>query len=221
MKFHPPLQKPAFRKTKDGFALVITLSLMVLLTIVAVGLLSLSAISLRSSSQVMAQAEARANARLALMLAIGDLQKHAGPDRAITATSEILAVAKPNTTGVWESWWDFDPSGAPDYTAEKTSRFRRWLVSSADLASPRSRDFATTAWTDKTVALVDTGSLGADANDTTKATAGLVPVVTSDKTQGSYAWHVSDESVKATQARKPPWLKSAPCLRATARSPRS
>ncbi len=202
MKFHPPLQKPAFRKTKDGFALVITLSLMVLLTIVAVGLLSLSAISLRSSSQVMAQAEARANARLALMLAIGDLQKHAGPDRTITATSEILAtsstpVAKPNTTGVWESWWDFDPSGAPDYTAEKTSRFRRWLVSSADLASPRSRDFATTAWTDKTVALVDTGSLGADANDTTKATAGLVPVVTSDKTQGSYAWHVSDESVKA------------------------
>ena len=34
-----------------GFALVITLSLMILLTVIAVGLLTLSAISLRASSQ--------------------------------------------------------------------------------------------------------------------------------------------------------------------------
>ena len=34
-----------------GFALVVTLSLMILLTIIAVGLLTLSSISLRSSSQ--------------------------------------------------------------------------------------------------------------------------------------------------------------------------
>ncbi len=191
------------RKPGDrGFALVITLSLMVLLTIVAVGLLGLSALSLRSSSHGMAQSEARANARLALMIALGDLQKSLGPDRAVTATSEILGtsaatVAKPNTTGVWESWWDFNPNAAPDYQTEKTSRFRRWLVSSADLEAPRSRDFATAAWTGRTIELVGDGSLGASASPAAKVTAGLVPVSKNDKVQGSYAWHVSDESVKA------------------------
>ena len=39
------------RRMNRGFALVVTLSLMVLLTIIVVGLLSLSAASLRKSSQ--------------------------------------------------------------------------------------------------------------------------------------------------------------------------
>ncbi len=186
-----------------GFALVVTLALMILLTVIAVGLLTLSSISLRSSSQGAAMATARANARLALMLAIGDLQKNLGPDRAVTATSEILAadsatpVGKPNTTGVWNSWWDFDPNATPAYTTEKTSRFNRWLVSSADLTAPESKDFVKTAWTGKTIELVGTGSLGPSATAAAKVTAGLVPVSKNGVVQGSYAWHVSDESVKA------------------------
>lgn len=198
MKFSDIRLKP----DSGGFTLVVTLSLMILLTILAVGLLSLSAVSLRNSSQGDAMATARANARLALMLALGDLQKHLGPDRAITANSEILAtssnpVAKSNTTGVWESWWDFDPSAAPDYTNEKTNRFRRWLVSSADMAATQNRDFVTTGWTGKTVELVGSGSLGPNAASADKVTAGLVPVSIGGKVLGSYGWHVSDESVKA------------------------
>ncbi len=188
-----------------GFALVVTLSLMILLTVIAVGLLTLSSISLRASGQSEAMATARANARLALMLALGDLQKTLGPDRAVTATSEILAanpanpVAKPNTTGVWNSWWDFNPnsSPAPAYTNEKTSRFNRWLVSSADLTAPTAKDFVTTAWTGKTIELVGNGSLGGSATAAAKVTAGLVPLIKNGIVQGSYAWHVSDESVKA------------------------
>ena len=192
----------ASKRGNTGFALVVTLSLMVLLTVIAVGLLSLSAVSLRSSSQGSAQAEARANARLALMLAIGELQKYAGPDRAVTATSEILAastaaVAKPITTGVWESWWDFNPNASPDYKTEKTSRFRRWLVSSSEMEAPSSWDFVMNAWTGKTVGLVDTGSLGTGATSAAKVTAGLVPLSKNGKVHGSYAWHVADESVKA------------------------
>ena len=72
-----------------GFALVVTLSLMILLTVIAVGLLSLSSISLRSAGQGSALAEARANARLALMMAIGDLQKNAGWATRVTARSDI------------------------------------------------------------------------------------------------------------------------------------
>ncbi|QTN32612.1 hypothetical protein HZ994_09795 [Akkermansiaceae bacterium] len=191
-----------FARPDAGFALVATLLMLVLLALLAVGMLSLSSISLRASSQAGSMAEARSNARMALMVAIGELQKEMGPDRRISAASEILAtssapVAKPNTTGVWDSWWDFNPSSSPDYASEKTSRFRRWLVSSADSTAPRSRDFATTAWTGETVELVGAGSLGAGATTSEKVTAGLVPVSKNGKVQGSYAWHVSDESVKA------------------------
>ena len=202
------LTHPAQNK---GFALIVTLSLMILLTVIAVGLLSLSSVSLRATGQGDAMATAKANARLALMLALGDLQKTLGPDRAITATSEILGTAtagpaKPNLTGVWKSWDNFDPasSSLPDYLAQKkdktedaNGRFSRWLVSSTDPAGPTTRNFATASWTGNTVELVGNGSLGTAAAASAKVTAGLVPVSKGGRIQGSYAWHVADESVKA------------------------
>jgi type II secretory pathway pseudopilin PulG len=198
------MKAPILPVRNKGFALIVTLSLMILLTVIAVGLLTLSSISLRAAGQGEAMATARANARLALMLAIGDLQKTLGPDRAVTATSEILGTAaaaptKPNLTGVWKSWDNFNPADTtpPDYITEKTSRFSRWLVSSTDPAGPTTRDFATAAWTGKTVELVGAGSLGTAAPASAKVTAGLVPVSKNGKIQGSYAWHVADESVKA------------------------
>lgn len=105
-----------------GFALVVTLTMLVLLTIIAVGMLSLSAITLRTTDQNSAQAEAQANARLALMIAIGELQKQMGPDQRISANSDILSinetgaatpVPNPNWLGVWDSWIAGDLAYAP------------------------------------------------------------------------------------------------------------
>jgi len=76
-----------------GFALVISLSLMVLLTVLAVGLLGLSSISLRSSTRGDAMAAARANARLALTFALGELQQSTGPDQRVTATADLAGTA--------------------------------------------------------------------------------------------------------------------------------
>lgn len=80
---------------KSGFALIVTLTLMVLLTVVAVGLLTLSAVSLRGAGSQDSLAVARANARLAMILAIGELQKNAGPDQRITVSSSLRDGAEP------------------------------------------------------------------------------------------------------------------------------
>jgi len=159
-KRHPDLNprgamKPTFPKKPQpaGFALVVTLALMILLTVVAVGLLSLATISLRTSSLGAAEAKARSNAKLALMLAIGRLQTELGPDQRVSANGAILSdttVNHPHWTGVWNSWQagaagtaagPDTPSehrtiaGAsnsgmnPTYRTNREDHFRSWLVS--------------------------------------------------------------------------------------------
>ncbi|MCX6877763.1 MAG: hypothetical protein NTW21_28720 [Verrucomicrobia bacterium] len=189
-----------------GFALVVTLSLMILLTIIAVGLLTLAAVALRTSGESEALATARANARLALMLALGDLQQSLGPDQAVTATSGILqSPGKPGLTGVWSSW-DYDPAAASlDYTSPKTQTatdsdsvgFRRWLVSCPDPTAVTRRDFGNLPWSGDTITLADRATFGGDLPTGRPIVAGRVPISRNGKDQGACAWHVADESVKA------------------------
>lgn len=191
----PDFQRGSRCRRVPGFALVISLTLMVLLTVLGVGLLTLSAVSLRESGHGQAMAAARANARLGLMLAIGELQKSLGPDRAIAAPSELLAGeegGRPRLTGVWDSW-DFDPAqGAPDYAAEKDRRFKTWLVSSADPAKTRELDFVKSPAEDDDESVPLVASTRKDGEPSDEVRAGSVPVE-----QGAFAWQVADESVKA------------------------
>ena len=181
-----------------GFALVVTLSLMILLTIIAVGLLTLSSISLRSSSQGEAMAIARSNARVALMMAIGDLQKLAGPDQRITARADLLDenAANPRLTGVWKSW-DIKanpPPTASEYEkSERDRKFLGWLTSSADGIASEQIGFAAQALP-VPVTLWGEGTLGksAPAKDIVKAT----KLRTSGKARGALAWATMDEGVK-------------------------
>ena len=150
-RFLRPSPAAPRRRRSRGFALVVTLSLMVLLALLAVGLLSLSSVALRGSSQEMAMAEARANARLAMMLAIGELQKELGPDQRISAPSAILdsdpqspsleGVTQGHLTGVWSARNDALGT-TPDYS--RTPSFRRWLVSNADPTKTKQLDWHTT-----------------------------------------------------------------------------
>ncbi len=177
-----------------GFALVVTLTLMVLLSILALGLLSLSSVSLRTSRHTNAEAVSRANALLALQLAIGDLQTHLGPDQRISATGSVTGdadtVKQKNITGVWNSRKlgvastpaDFDRSG-------KTDLFRKWLVSGADqdLLSTESYALQELAEGGDNVDLVTVNNGG-----------GLVRVKKVKVAEGGqYAYAVLDEGVKA------------------------
>ncbi len=190
-----------------GFALVVTLSLMILLTIIAVGLLTLSSISLRASSQGDAMATARSNAKLALMMAIGEVQKNAGPDQRITARADIFDTdpatksKNPRLTGVWKSW-DIKatnpPSPAEYEKAARDAKFLGWLTSSLDNKASqvdfaKNTTLATTGSPAPAVALWDKGSLGTTATATDIVVATKIPTSPS---RGALAWAVMDEGVK-------------------------
>lgn len=167
-----------------GFALVVTLSLMILLTVVAVGLLGLSAISLRSSSQGEAVATARANARLALMMALGELQKELGPDQRISAPggqqiAEGDKAAGSQWTGVYDAW----PAAEEKRPSPK---FRRWLISGEDSVVTNSSAAKTSTPSANKVPLV-----AADSNHDA-VQAGLIKT-----SMGACAWWVGDQNMKA------------------------
>lgn len=180
-------------RRKQGFALVVTLSLMILLTVVAVSLLTLSSIGLRSSLQGEAMATARSNAKLALMLAIGDLQKSAGPDQSVTASARVLDPDAPPWTGVWNSAdWDVKALQANQYEAKKVERFSRWLVSHPDPAAFVDQS----AW--KPAVDLESAILAAHPTDPAAAqsSAPLVPLA-GPRMPGAFSWLVVDENQKA------------------------
>lgn len=171
-------------RRRRGFALVVTLSLMVVLTVVAVGLLSLSAISLRASSQGEAMSTARANARLALMLAVGALQKELGPDQRISAPGDQqLEAGTKSAGGQWTGVYDAWPAGQE---SRPSPVFRRWLISGDEQVVTDS-----------------------SAPETAMPSANKVPVVAADASRqaveagliktshGGCAWWVGDQNMKA------------------------
>jgi type II secretory pathway pseudopilin PulG len=190
-----------------GFALVVTLLMMILLSILALGMLSLSSVSLRTSGRSSAETEAKANARLALMLAIGKLQQYAGPDMRVTAPADTLDDSYPPALGVWRSWEgsNNDPNAtlkgrpiAPDYSSKTKSvsddgRFVTWLVSGAD-ENPSPADVATLIQktpSGGTVPLLAAGTLTGTDLRQVHCTPQKVG------TNGAIAWWISGENQKA------------------------
>ena len=70
--------------------MVVAVMMTILLGLIAVGLLSLSTIEVRSANVGNNQQLAQANARLALTVAIGELQTFLGPDQRVSALGSIL-----------------------------------------------------------------------------------------------------------------------------------
>jgi Tfp pilus assembly protein PilX len=186
-----------------GFALVVTLSLMILLTVIAVGLLSLSSISLRASSRAGAQQQAQANARLAMMMALGELQKELGPDQRISAPgSQLLeeanATGPKHWTGAYESWkgtsWPFASGSSEeilqDVDREKT--FRRWLISGAETIVTNKDTPKTGLTTGDKVKLVSATKAQGSTPAQDAVEAGLVKIP-----QGGTAWWIGDQNTKA------------------------
>jgi hypothetical protein len=179
-----------------GFALVVTVSLLVLLSVIALGFLSLSAVTLRSGTREQAVSEARANARVALMLALGELQKHAGPDQRVTGSGSLAGddAHNPHWTGVWST---VDKNTVPV-----------WLVSGNEAGSPANLDEFATYPPSYVTPLDELGQnsclLHPDPDPAKQVRVPTVPVMSGDSIVGRYAWWVADEGTKARVDVAPP-----------------
>ncbi|WP_018970824.1 hypothetical protein [Rubritalea marina] len=190
------------RDSQAGFALIATISVMALLVMVALGVMSLSTSQIRSSENFKLQMEARSNARLGLMVALGELQKAAGPDQRITAPASIRGknVDQPQLVGVWKSFaQDNSDNSGISYDSQKRNDFIQWLSSSAD-DDNLDYNYPEQSPQDSVVLLGD-GTLTETAGDPMSQSVRAAKVPVSDQsgslTEGSYAWHVFDESLKA------------------------
>ncbi len=96
------------RKGKHkGFALVSALLIMSFLLVLTVGMMQFSQVEIKQVGYQTLQEEAESNARLALLMAIGQLQEMTGSDQVVTARAEILSNDKtlvhPNWVGAWKT----------------------------------------------------------------------------------------------------------------------
>ncbi|WP_411846973.1 hypothetical protein AAFN60_05725 [Roseibacillus persicicus] len=188
--------------------------MMILLSLIAVGILGLSATQIRASRSGDDQKIARANARLALQIAIGKLQKHAGPDTRVTARAELVTPASGSTnpsTSRWTGVWASNPDHLAD-NKELTADKPIWLVSGSGEVD-RSKDIATYSTVGSSSAKEITlfsearsgsslsslssagGSSGSDHNELRVALEGVYS--SPNQITGAFGYAVSDENIKA------------------------
>lgn len=207
-----------------------TVLVLLLLAMMAVGLVSLSTIEIRKADYTRDQQTARANARLGLMMAIGQLQEHLGPDQRVSAPSSILeknsSVTHPHWVGVWRttkedgsSYWERDDllGGLKDlrwsegWDAEEEAL--SYLVSGNEGGRERARNFVdpyeprelNESWVD----LVGEGSLGVEIDLTRgRVSVPKVPVTDAENNEGSYGYWVGDLGVRANVAIPNAWAES-------------
>ncbi|MFA6286382.1 MAG: hypothetical protein WC661_03290 [Opitutaceae bacterium] len=90
MSVRPASIRQSLQK-RSGFALLITITLLAFLVLLLVSLASLTRVETQVASNGQQLSQARQNALMALNVALGELQKYAGPDQRTTARSDMDA----------------------------------------------------------------------------------------------------------------------------------
>lgn len=206
-----------------GFALISALVVLPLLAILIIGLLGLSTIEIRKTSTQMARDHARANARLALAMAIGQLQKHLGPDQRVSADSRLLEedvgptqssrLDQPHWVNVWRSTRE-DGSPYIMRNADDGGLYDRRTMGNWDREEERITALVSgnegkmrywqgsdnrTPAEDELIELVGPGTVkDDDANSLVSAP--RVELMEGDETKGTYAWWVGDLGARANIA---------------------
>jgi hypothetical protein len=202
------------RTSRRGFALLITITLLAFIVVLLIGLAMFTRVETAVAGNVQKQAQARENALLGLQVALGQLQKYAGPDTRVTATAQNFGGidGTRHYTGVWSS----DPAATDSPATPLT-----WLVSGNELTAPDTSEGAAQGATvpaplailpetpgNRTVDLIGRNTLGTTTRTNyvvaplTDISATGIPGTPSTATTpiGRYAWWVGDQGVKAPVA---------------------
>jgi hypothetical protein len=170
-----------------AFALVLVISLLALLVLLAYALSALSRVDSQLAGTAVHQVRARQNALLGLHLALGELQRHAGPDERITGMAGVTgasgtAPGANNPARHWCGVWN------------ETGGHVAWLSSGATGSAIPPLNGA------DSLLIVTNGSLGADAADKEHVRVLKRPVTETQfgggSLQGYYAYWVGDDGVK-------------------------
>lgn len=190
-------------RRRRGFALLITITLVAFLVLLLLSIASLTRVETQVATNFTQLSSARQNALTALQIALGQLQKYAGPDQRATARADLTAgVSNPYYAGVW----DTTVAGA---TATNPLV---WLVSGNEnngTLNPPATDISSNP---DAVLLVDKGVDSQPAlrvRVLKQSITATVPGVSGSATIGHFAYWVGDEGVKARANLTSPWPKAA------------
>ena len=173
-------KQKTFAKRQSGFALVVALSMMAFVLMLLVSITLLIQVETTNASRALDQLRARENARLGLMLGLGNLQKFAGADLIVTATADALGepgVDYSFNAKHWTGLWTSDENGG--VLANPI-----WLVS-GDMPDPL------TGLVASSVAIFPA------TTDDAEVRVPLEPINGQNNTNSSYAYWLTDESNKA------------------------
>ncbi|HUJ44032.1 MAG TPA: hypothetical protein VLW52_10530 [Opitutaceae bacterium] len=99
--------RPCARRggARGGFALLLTVTLLGMAVLLLLSLVTLTRIETAVAANAQQAAQARENAFMGLQLAVGRLQRFAGPDQRVTARADLVADGggNPYWTGVWDA----------------------------------------------------------------------------------------------------------------------
>lgn len=185
MKFGATAHLSRTPDSTGGFALIATLALLALLVLAVFALSALARVGTRIASASLRQTQARQNALLALEVALGKLQEHAGPDDRRTGMAGVVGVVPQNTFRQWAGVWG-GGSGPV------------WLASGSTASAPP-------FLTGPRLTIVDGHSVGtpADKTDQENVEVGLIDVPGLEAggfaaASGRMAYWVGDEGVKVS-----------------------
>jgi hypothetical protein len=186
-----------------GFALILALSLMAFILLLLLSITTLVQVEVTGSATNVAINKARENAKLGMMVALGELQSLTGPDQRVTARASIFGptsdgadrgveILSPEWLGVWDTaepnWQSMDVADRLDAARWLVSGNKGKAISDADYLKPT----------------VDMSALSSELvtmlNDTSVTPADTVEVMkeeVSGSDGGYYAYWVTDENLKA------------------------